>query len=160
MAIIEKRVSDFKSLLAKSDVLVIGSGHARVTKAYPYFLKKLGINDYFLNVNQGLIESLAYNSEKDRVHFYNLLKKTFKKKINQVIIFTDICVGGHSDEAYLAKRKKRSEAAINAQKNLIGIFGQNNADLLVLSFIITVDGKNKYLDILAEEAETAGEASA
>ncbi len=160
MAIIEKRVSDFKCPFTNSDVLVIGSGHARVTKAYCHFLDELGIDNYFLNVNQGLIESLAYNSEKDRVHFYNLLKKTFKKKINQVIIFTDICVGGHSDEAYLAKRRKRTEAAINAQKNLVGIFGQGNPDLLVLSFIITVNGEDKYLDILAEESKTAGEASA
>lgn len=158
MAIIEKRVDDFNCPFTNSEVLVIGSGHARVTKAYYHFLEKLKINNYFLNLNQGLIESLAYNLEKDRTHFYHLLKKNFKKKIKQIIIFTDICADGKGSEQYQAKRERRKAAAINAQKNLVGIFTPIQSDLLVLSFIITVDGENRYLDILAEEVEKSEEA--
>lgn len=159
MAIIERRVSDFVCPFNRSEVLVIGSGHARVTKAYYHFLEELAIDSYFFDLNQGLIESLAYNTEKDRVHFYNLLKKNFKKKITQIVIFTDICIGDYSDEVYLVKREKRKASAINAQKNIVDIFSPIHPDLLVLSFIITVDGEKKYLDILADEKEKAGEAN-
>lgn len=159
MAIIEKRVTNFNCPFNRSGVLVIGSGHARVTKSYYHFLDQLGIESYFFDLSQGLIESLAYNSEKDRTHTFQLIKKTLKKKISQIIIFTDICIDTHSNDRYLAKREKRKAAAISARKQIMDTFKASSPDLLVLSYIITVDGDNQYLDILAEEMVKAGEAS-
>ncbi len=154
MIIPELSVDTIEYPLTMSETLVIGSGHSRVTEVYHQILiGKSNVKNYFYSLNRGLIESLAYDAEKDRVLYLKLLTNYFRKRIEKIIIFTDICIGDKPEELYLAKREKRKKAALVAKEYVYSIFRNHQPNLKIDCYIITVDGDKKHVHRIAENVE-------
>lgn len=148
MIITERSLKTIEYPLTKSNVLVIGSGHSRVTAAYHNILSNelsdaLKIDNCFYFTGHGLVESLANDNDKDRIHFVKLLKKYFAKKIEHVVIFTDICIGEKNEEFYNHKRDRRKRAALLAKDYIKHLFREQYPELKIYCIIITVDGEKK-----------------
>ncbi len=159
MTIPEQSLDSIEYPLTNSVTLVIGSGHSRVTEAYPKILtEQLNIQQYFYSLNHGLVESLAYDAEKDRVLCLKLLKNYFKKKIERIIIFTDICIGDKTEESYHIKREKRKKAALAAKEYVYHIFKSHQPNLEIDCYIITVDGDKKHVNRIAENVDELAQA--
>lgn len=125
---------------AKAKTLVIGSDNASLRLAYRHLVEEtLKITEYFFYRNKGVIDSLAYNSNRDRPHSIDMIKKNLDRGVDHILVITHVDYADCKDRN--TQRRKRDQKITAVQKALSLIkthFRTDHQRLKLDAYIISI----------------------
>ncbi|QQS22764.1 hypothetical protein IPM19_04000 [bacterium] len=147
-----KKVGSVRYPFVRAETMVIASDNASLGMAYRNLIEeKLAVRDYFFYRNKDVIDSLAFNYNKDRPYSISMIKRNLDCGVRKILLVTHVDYSDCKDKtAQEGKFNRKVSAAQGAIRAILNQFKGQFGNLTVEGYIIVMKGELKVFHQILE----------